>query len=112
MDSNQHPAPSDKYIIESVSNALNVLKFFMQNLSPARYYSLTELKKEMPEMGDKLFRYLKTLQAAGFIETDQGGKKYKIGHELLYLSHRYMQALAKEHDKIRQEVNQFTVMSF
>lgn len=95
------------YIIESLKDSCEVLQFMMQDLSPHRYYSVSELTILFPKFSqNKIFRILQTYLSIGWVEKDpQKGKTFKIGHELMYLSHRYLNKLQEEHLKIQDEVN-------
>lgn len=97
------------YIIDSMLDACAVLKVMMQDLSPSRYYKTSELAKMFPQFTDnKIYRILKTFEQAGFVEKSPNERAaFKIGHDLLYLSHRYLNRLYEEHEKIRNEINSF-----
>lgn len=100
---------SENYIIQSLRDSIKVLDHMMQDLSPNRYYTVTELAEMFPKFtANKIFRILKTFLSLGWVEAEQiKGKSFKIGHSLLYLSHRYLNKLHEEHLKIQDEVNSF-----
>ena len=95
------------YIIESLRDSCEVLNFMMRDLSPHQYYSVTELAKEFPEFTqNKIYRILQTYLSIGWVEKEPlKGKAFKVGHELMYLSHRYLNKLHEEQLKIQDEVN-------
>ncbi len=95
------------YIIESLRDSCEVLNFMMADLSPHQYYSVTELSKAFPNFTqNKIYRILQTYLSIGWVEKDaKKGKSFKVGHELMYLSHRYLNKLREEQLKIQDEVN-------
>ncbi len=98
------------YLIASVIDSCKVIEVMMRELSPHRYYTVTELNKLLPDYSEnKVYRVIKTFEHLGWIEKHPTQKGYKIGHDLLYLSHRYFRTLENEHERIRQEINSFGV---
>ncbi len=101
---------NDAYIISSLRDAALVLQKMMQDLSPNRYYTISELADLFPQFTqNKIYRIIKTFESIGWVEADAQGKGYKIGHELLYLSDRYFRKLHEMHLWIKQEINSFNV---
>lgn len=105
------PSRAEKYIITALEDGLIVIREMMDNLSPYHSYSIAELAQKCTSVSqNKLFRIIKTLEKHGFVEVDTAQRKrYRIGHSLLYLSHRYFRALEREHQRIKQEINSFKV---
>ncbi len=96
------------YLIDTIIDGATVLKMMMEELSPHRYYTLAELNKRLTQFSEnKIYRIIKTLEHIGWVEKHPQQSAYKIGHDLLYLSHRYMRTLEQEHMRIRQEINSF-----
>lgn len=98
------------YIIESLVGSLAVLKAMMEDLSPRQYYTVAELAERFPEFSNnKVYRIIKTFESVGWVEKHPTSKSYKIGHDLLYLSHRYFQKLHEEVLFYKTEINSFNV---
>lgn len=103
-------AAEEKYIVQSLLYGLKLLKIMMNDLSPARSYSVPELVEGTEGLTyQQVFRILKTCQVAGFIESDENCKKYRLSQEILLLSHRYLLKLKAEHDLIKSEVAKFKI---
>ena len=95
----------DKYIIQSLQDGLKILYFLMQHLKLNEYYSIKEIQNHLKFDYQKTYRILFTLNDAGFIEEKEG--RYRIGNDLLLLSHNYMLSLKKQHDQIKDAINSF-----
>ena len=97
------------YIIDSLKDSCEVLQFMMEDLSPHRYYAVSELADKFPKFSaNKIYRILQTFLSIGWVEKEPvKGKSFKVGHPLMYLSHRYLNKLHEEHLKIQDEVNSF-----
>ncbi len=101
---------NSSYIIDSLIDSCSVIKKMMEDLSPSKYYTVAELSKLCPEFTDnKIYRVIKSFESIGWIEKHPQQKAYKVGHDLLYLSHNYFRKLEKEHMKIVDEINGFRV---
>lgn len=101
---------TNSYTIDSLIDSCSVLKKMMEDLSPSKFYTVTELSALLPEFTDnKIYRVIKSFESIGWIEKHPQQKAYKVGHDLLYLSHKYFRQLEKEHFKIQDEINSFSV---
>ena len=105
------PDKENRYIITALEDGLIVLRTMMENMSPYHSYSIADLGSKLRHINqNKLFRIIKTLMKHGFVEQDNEHKKrYRIGHPLLYLSHKYFRAIEREQNRIRNEVNSFKI---
>ncbi|MBG9983062.1 IclR family transcriptional regulator [Aerococcaceae bacterium DSM 111020] len=72
----------DKGILESVSNALKVLKSFSQETPVKR---VGEIAEELNISKSTASRLIKTLQAEGFLIHDEHSPGYRLGKEILSL---------------------------
>ena len=100
--------PTNKYTIQTLYDGLTVVKKLMENLSPFFAYSIADLIKIFPEFDyQKMYRIMVTLTQAGF--TEERDNRYTLGTDLYLLSHRYFKALEKEHGKIKDKINQFSL---
>jgi DNA-binding IclR family transcriptional regulator len=98
------------YLIDSLVDACSVLKKMMEDLSPSKYYTISELSKLFDGLSDnKIYRIIKSFEHINWVEKHPQQKAYKVGHDLLYLSHNYFRKLEKEHMKIVDEINGFRV---
>ena len=98
---------ADDYI-ETLADGLHVLTWFMENLHTTDACTVKELSEKFPNYSrSKLTRLLATLHACGYLEFDD--KKYRIGAKPLMLSHRRLQALYAEHQRIKREVEQLNI---
>ncbi|WP_026304126.1 IclR family transcriptional regulator [Kaistia granuli] len=69
-------ATDDRYIVGPVLKALKVLDAIAQKGHPA---SLTTIAAELGLPKTSVFRYLRTLSAAGFLTYDAGSDRYSVG---------------------------------
>ena len=110
QDNQEQEPKKDSYIITSLRDACQVLDVMMREMTPDKYHSSKELAELLPGYtSNKIYRILKTFESMGWVEKEPSQPRYKIGHPLLYLSHKYMQKLHQEHLKIVQEVNRFNI---
>lgn len=101
---------NNSYIIETLRDGIVIMNCFMEELSPRNYLSVADLAAKFPEFSsNKIFRTIRTLESLGWLEKHPHKKSYKVGHPLLYLSHRYFQKLNEEMLYIKTEVNSFNV---
>ena len=100
-----------KYINQSLLEGLSVLKKFMADLSPFTWYSVHDLQQALGKDFDyqKTFRIVKTLQSAGFVDIDSSGKRYQLSREVIALSYKFLQALKREHENLKQIFDQFKI---
>lgn len=105
MPTNQ--TKKDQYLVNTLFDGLSILRRLMENLSPFTWYSINDLIAEFPDQDyQKMYRLCYTMHAAGFMECRD--KKYRLSEELYLLSHRYLQALNREHERIKTEILKFT----
>jgi len=98
----------DKYIVQSLLDGLLVIKKLMENIAPFDSYTARDIQAMFPDIDyQKMYRTLITLKRAGFVEEHE--KKYSLSMDLYLLSHRYFKALEKEHGKIKDKINQFSL---
>ena len=64
------------YIIQSVTNALDLLEEFRGEDTEL---GVTELSKRLGLHKNNVFRLLATLEEKGYIEQDPGSERYRLG---------------------------------
>ncbi|MFQ5627886.1 MAG: hypothetical protein ACE5I1_03930 [bacterium] len=107
MASNKQPKTSNKYIIQSLYDGLVVLKRFLEELQPYQAYSMSELNVVFGIEYGKLNRILKTLQKAGFLDTDSTGKKIRISQDLLSVPYKHLAMIYERTQEIKQQFQTF-----
>jgi len=96
-----------KYLNQSLLEGLQVFEKFLLALSPFAEYSVQSLSESFAMEYSKMFRIIKTLHHAGFIESSNAGKTYCVSKRILQLPLRYLHALKAEHERIKLLVNSF-----
>lgn len=97
----------EKYIVQSLRDGLVVLKRFMELNRPAQTYVISDLAAMMPEFDyQRILRTMHTAATCGFIEIIDG-KRFRLGMDLLMLSHNHILKLKAEHDCIKAEIAKF-----
>jgi len=103
---------NESYIVESLRDGIAVLGKMMEVLAPDKYLTLAEINEYFPEYtGNKIYRIIMTCYSLGWIDKHPSRKAYRVGDPLLYLSHRYMKKLYREHEKITHEVGKFRLLT-
>jgi len=98
---------SEKYLNQTLLDGLRVLEFFLTDLSPFVFYSIQEIADKLGFEYGKTMRTVKTLQHVGYLrESDRG---YLIGDKILSLPLRYITALKREHERIKDLVLNFNI---
>jgi DNA-binding IclR family transcriptional regulator len=80
----------DPYLLQTLSNALDVLEVFEDHAEPMTISQLVEITKMNRT---NLFRILYTLRKKGIIEVDAETGKYRLGLKLVQLSSLVLQRL-------------------
>ena len=78
------------YVIQSVSNALNLLEEFKGNRDEL---GVTELSKMLNLHKNNVFRLLATLEAKGYIEQNKATENYRLGVKSLELGQTFIKQL-------------------
>jgi DNA-binding IclR family transcriptional regulator len=75
------------YVIQTVSNALDVLDQFYAGVDEI---GVTELSKRLKLHKNNVFRLLATLEARGYIEQNKSTENYRLGSKCLQLGQTYL----------------------
>lgn len=75
------------YVIQTVSNALDVLDQFYAGVDEI---GVTELSKKLKLHKNNVFRLLATLEARGYIEQNKTTENYRLGSKCLQLGQTYL----------------------
>ena len=78
------------YVIQSVSNALNLLEEFKGDRDEL---GVTELSKRLNLHKNNVFRLLATLEAKGYIEQNKATENYRLGVKSLELGQTFIKQL-------------------
>ena len=78
------------YVIQTVSNALDVLDQFYAGVDEI---GVTELSKKLKLHKNNVFRLLATLEARGYIEQNKATENYRLGSRCLQLGQTYLHQL-------------------
>ena len=78
------------YVIQSVTNALNLLEEFKGNRNEL---GVTELSKRLNLHKNNVFRLLATLEAKGYIEQNKATENYRLGVKSLELGQTFIKQL-------------------
>ncbi len=79
------------YVIQSVTNALNLLEGFKGDRDEL---GVTELSKRLKLHKNNIFRLLATLEAKGYIEQNKATENYRLGVKSLELGQTFIQQLS------------------
>lgn len=102
----------EKNINQSLYDGLELLRMMMSKASGFSGCTIAEIQDWMDGLDyQKAYRILKTAQACGFVESEDN-KTWRLGKDLVYLSHRYLQSLAAEHKRIEKMVVEFSIPTF
>jgi DNA-binding IclR family transcriptional regulator len=80
----------ESYVIQSVTNALNLLDEFKGERDEL---GVTELSKRLNLHKNKIFRLLATLEAKGYIEQNKASENYRLGVKSLELGQTFIKQL-------------------
>jgi len=80
----------NSYIIQSVTNALNLLEAFKADRDEL---GVTELSKRLNLHKNNVFRLLATLEAKGYIEQNKANENYRLGVKSLELGQTFIKQL-------------------
>ncbi|UCD71207.1 MAG: IclR family transcriptional regulator [Syntrophobacterales bacterium] len=80
----------DSYVIQSVTNALNLLEEFKPDRNEL---GVTELSKRLNLHKNNVFRLLATLEAKGYIEQNKATENYRLGVKSLELGQTFIKQL-------------------
>ena len=80
----------DSYVIQSVTNALNLLEEFKGDRDEL---GVTELSKRLNLHKNNIFRLLATLEAKGYIEQNKATENYRLGVKALELGQTFIKQL-------------------
>ncbi|MFB0506262.1 MAG: IclR family transcriptional regulator [Thermodesulfobacteriota bacterium] len=80
----------ESYVIQSVTNALNLLEAFKGNRDEL---GVTELSKRLNLHKNNIFRLLATLEAKGYIEQNKATENYRLGVQSLELGQTFVKQL-------------------
>ena len=80
----------DSYVIQSVTNALNLLEEFKGDRDEL---GVTELSKRLNLHKNNIFRLLATLEARGYIEQNKATENYRLGVKSLELGQTFIKQL-------------------
>jgi IclR family KDG regulon transcriptional repressor len=80
----------NSYIIQSVTNALNLLEAFKADKDEL---GVTELSKRLNLHKNNVFRLLATLEAKGYIEQNKATENYRLGVKSLELGQTFIKQL-------------------
>lgn len=72
--------PTDKYLLDSLSRALNTLEYIAEN----SYSTLTQISQATGDNKTVVYRQLYTMQKHGFVDKTNAGA-YVLGHRLVFL---------------------------
>jgi len=78
------------YVIQSVTNALNLLEEFKEDRDEL---GVTELSKRLGLHKNNVFRLLATLESKGFIEQNKATENYRLGVKSLELGQTFIKQL-------------------
>ncbi len=78
------------YVIQSVTNALNLLEEFKANRDEL---GVTELSKRLHLHKNNVFRLLATLESKGYIEQNKATENYRLGVKSLELGQTFIKQL-------------------
>ena len=104
----------EKYSIQAVDNALNVLEQFRGKRAEL---GITELSQKLGLHKNNIFRLLATLENRGYIEQDKNTEHYRLGVRSLelgraFLSHTGLIRVAvKRMEELSNEVNETVYLS-
>jgi IclR family KDG regulon transcriptional repressor len=80
----------ESYVIQSVTNALNLLEQFKADRDEL---GVTELSKRLSLHKNNVFRLLATLEAKGYIEQNKATENYRLGVKSLELGQTFIKQL-------------------
>ncbi len=80
----------NSYIIQSVTNALNLLEAFKADRDEL---GVTELSKRLSLHKNNVFRLLATLETKGYIEQNKANENYRLGVKSLELGQTFIKQL-------------------
>ena len=80
----------ESYVIQSVTNALNLLEEFKGDRDEL---GVTELSKRLNLHKNNIFRLLATLEAKGYIEQNKATENYRLGVKSLELGQTFIKQL-------------------
>jgi DNA-binding IclR family transcriptional regulator len=80
----------ESYVIQSVTNALNLLGEFKGDRDEL---GVTELSKKLNLHKNNIFRLLATLEAKGYIEQNRATENYRLGVKSLELGQTFIKQL-------------------
>lgn len=104
----------DKYSIQAVENALNVLEQFQGKKAEL---GITELSQNLELHKNNIFRLLATLESRGYIEQNKNNEHYRLGIKALelgkaFLSHTGLIKVAvKNLEELSNQVNETVYLS-
>jgi DNA-binding IclR family transcriptional regulator len=78
------------YVIQTVSNALDILDQFYTGVDEI---GVTELSKKLKLHKNNVFRLLATLEARGYIEQNKATENYRLGSKCLQLGQTYLRQI-------------------
>ena len=78
------------YVIQTVSNALDILDQFYAGVDEI---GVTELSKKLKLHKNNVFRLLATLEARGYIEQNKATENYRLGSKCLQLGQTYLRQI-------------------
>lgn len=96
-----------EYINQTLLEGLQVLDYFIARLHPFDEISINQLKDELGMDYHKTNRMVKTLEHAGYLETDPAGKRYKLSRKLTQITWRYLNRIREEHQRLQAELASF-----
>ncbi|MFQ5638001.1 MAG: hypothetical protein ACE5IR_08390 [bacterium] len=98
----------DKYILKSAADCFEVLKGLIDEMQPLKTYSYKDLSEKFSDIeAQKLVRVVRTLCKYDFLESDIQRRTFKVGDSFLFLSHRYLTALANVVNDVQKKVERF-----
>ena len=77
----------ESYVIQSVTNALNLLEQFKGDRDEL---GVTELSKRLNLHKNRVFRLLATLETKGYIEQNKATENYRLGVKSLELGQTFI----------------------
>lgn len=80
----------ESYVIQSVTNALNLLEEFKADRDEL---GVTELSNRLKLHKNNIFRLLATLESRGYIEQNKATENYRLGVKILELGQSYIKQL-------------------
>ena len=80
----------ESYVIQSVTNALNLLEQFKGDRDEL---GVTELSKRLNRHKNRVFRLLATLETKGYIEQNKATENYRLGVKSLELGQTFIKQL-------------------